>query len=35
MLSAPAIREVDINPVILYPKGQGAIAVDALIVTGS
>jgi acyl-CoA synthetase (NDP forming) len=29
----PSIREVDINPVIAYPHGQGAVALDALIVT--
>jgi acyl-CoA synthetase (NDP forming) len=29
----PSVREVDINPVIVYPKGQGAVALDALIVT--
>lgn len=27
----PAIREVDLNPVVVYPKGEGAIALDALI----
>ncbi|GAA0299120.1 acetate--CoA ligase family protein [Sphingomonas oligophenolica] len=27
----PAIREIDLNPVIVYPKGQGAVALDALI----
>jgi len=26
----PQILEVDINPVVLYPKGEGAIALDAL-----
>ncbi len=26
----PAIREVDLNPVILHPKGQGVVALDAL-----
>ncbi len=35
MLAAPQIREVDINPFIVYPQGQGAVALDALIVTGS
>ncbi|WP_422933008.1 acetate--CoA ligase family protein [Sphingobium cupriresistens] len=29
--ATPAIREVDLNPVIVYPEGQGAIALDALI----
>ncbi len=27
----PSIREVDLNPVIVYPKGEGVIALDALI----
>lgn len=27
-----SIREVDLNPVIAYPKGQGVMALDALIV---
>jgi acyl-CoA synthetase (NDP forming) len=27
----PAIREIDLNPVVVYPKGEGAIALDALI----
>jgi acyl-CoA synthetase (NDP forming) len=31
----PEIVEVDINPVLVYPKGEGAIALDALIVTES
>ena len=26
----PAIREVDLNPVILHPNGQGVVALDAL-----
>jgi acyl-CoA synthetase (NDP forming) len=28
----PAIREIDLNPVIVYANGQGAIALDALLV---
>ncbi len=28
----PQIREIDLNPVVVYAKGQGAIALDALIV---
>ena len=31
MLSSPAIKEADINPVVVYPEGQGALALDALI----
>jgi len=33
MRSAPDIQEIDINPVVVYPEGQGALALDALIVT--
>jgi len=25
------VREVDLNPVLVYPAGQGAVALDALI----
>lgn len=32
MLANDAIREVDINPVVVFPAGEGAIALDALIV---
>jgi len=32
--SNPEIRELDINPVVLYPDGQGALALDALIFCG-
>lgn len=28
--AAPQIREVDLNPVFVYPKGEGAVALDAL-----
>ena len=31
MVAAPGIREVDINPVVVYPEGHGAIALDAVI----
>jgi hypothetical protein len=34
LLGTPAIREIDLNPVVVYPKGQGAVALDALILTG-
>jgi acyl-CoA synthetase (NDP forming) len=30
MLANPRIREIDLNPVILYPQGQGVVALDAL-----
>jgi acyl-CoA synthetase (NDP forming) len=30
--SQPSIREIDLNPVIIYPRGAGALALDALIV---
>lgn len=32
IVSQPAIQEIDVNPVVLYPEGQGATALDALIV---
>jgi len=31
--ATPAIREIDLNPVLVYPDGKGAIALDALIST--
>jgi hypothetical protein len=31
----PSIREVDLNPVILHPKGQGVVALDALMLVES
>ncbi len=34
MRARPDISEVDINPLFVYPKGQGALALDVLIVTG-
>jgi len=27
----PSIREIDLNPVVVYPKGEGVVALDALI----
>ena len=30
MVGNPAIREIDLNPVIVYPQGEGVIALDAL-----
>ena len=35
MRSAPAILEIDVNPVVVYPEGEGAVALDALILTGT
>jgi acyl-CoA synthetase (NDP forming) len=32
MQANPRIREIDLNPVLLYPRGQGAIALDALMI---
>lgn len=31
LLGTPAIREIDLNPVVVYPAGRGAVALDALI----
>jgi acyl-CoA synthetase (NDP forming) len=30
LLAEPTIREIDLNPVIVYPQGEGAMALDAL-----
>ena len=35
MKSEPNILEIDLNPVIAYPVGEGAIALDALMLTGT
>jgi len=35
MQTQPGIVEVDVNPLIVHVKGQGATALDALIVLGS
>jgi acyl-CoA synthetase (NDP forming) len=34
LLAEPSIRELDLNPVILHPVGQGAVALDALMLIG-
>jgi acyl-CoA synthetase (NDP forming) len=34
MMAEPSIREIDLNPVLVYPEGQGVIALDALMLTG-
>jgi acyl-CoA synthetase (NDP forming) len=31
LAGTPAIREIDLNPVVVYPEGQGCVALDALI----
>ena len=33
LCAEPSVREIDLNPVIIYPDGAGAIALDALIIT--
>jgi acetyltransferase len=30
----PLIKEIDINPVLVYPEGEGALAVDARVIIG-
>ncbi len=31
LAGTPSIREIDLNPVVVYPKGEGVVALDALI----
>jgi hypothetical protein len=31
VLAEPRIKEIDVNPVVVYAKGNGAAALDALI----
>ncbi|MGI4876928.1 MAG: acetate--CoA ligase family protein [Janthinobacterium lividum] len=33
LAGTPAIREIDLNPVVVFPHGRGAVALDALILT--
>ena len=33
LLAEPGLRELDLNPVILHPEGEGLIVLDALILT--
>src|SRR5690606_13993225 len=35
MAGNPAIRQIDLNPVIVYPEGQGVIALDALMLVAN
>jgi acyl-CoA synthetase (NDP forming) len=35
LIGTPQIREIDLNPVIVYPAGEGALALDALILAAS
>jgi acyl-CoA synthetase (NDP forming) len=35
LLAEPTIREIDLNPVIAYPQGEGAVALDALMLVGA
>ncbi|WP_066664554.1 MULTISPECIES: acetate--CoA ligase family protein [unclassified Sphingomonas] len=31
LAGTPSIREIDLNPVVVYPRGEGVVALDALI----
>jgi hypothetical protein len=31
LIGEPSIAEVDLNPVIVYPRGRGVMALDALL----
>jgi acetate---CoA ligase (ADP-forming) len=35
MAGNPAIREIDLNPVIVHPEGEGVVALDALMLVAS
>ena len=34
LLAEPRLRELDLNPVILHPLGEGVVVLDALILAG-
>jgi succinyl-CoA synthetase beta subunit len=33
LAGTPAIREIDLNPLVVYPRGSGVVALDALILS--
>ena len=33
MRGRPEVTEIDINPLVVYPQGQGVLALDVLLVT--
>ncbi len=33
LLAEPSLKEIDLNPVVVYPDGEGAVALDASIIT--
>jgi len=35
MLAEPSLEELDLNPVVLYPAGEGLVVLDALMLVGS
>jgi hypothetical protein len=35
LLDEPSVRKIHLNPVVIYPRGEGAVALDALIVASS
>ena len=35
LLDEPSVREIDLNPVVVYPRSEGALALDALMVASS
>jgi succinyl-CoA synthetase beta subunit len=32
MRAVPTLTEIDVNPLVVYPAGQGVLALDALLV---
>jgi len=34
LLAEPSLTEIDLNPVILHPRGEGVVALDALMLVG-